>query len=856
VHVTGEPGALSTTSAADGTFNLTKVPVGGYVLMLSLDGYLTQTVPVSVGLSTTTHVTVALATDTASSGGLAVTLADDLTAGYDATVTLTAQVTSPDADAASMTYGWTQTGGTPAAALAGQATPSLTFHTLRLSDAKPEASLDAGALVPARFGPMGIGIDETGNYQFQVTATDPEGHSVTTTALVWATPPTSGLRSVPFGVPVWFEGDTSTPSGAAMTSWSWTLTGPSHSSATLVGAATQFPSFTPDVPGDYEVTETVSGRSTSVHAGSWDGISGVASQPGSGTDYVVQGCTSSGCHIGPVHYPENPQADAAPNMFPAWAGTQHAVAFSDGIDGKFGPDFGPRCLQCHTLGYSPASPGNGGFDDQAQADSWALPATLAPGNYAAMVKQQPDLAQKANVQCESCHGPKSLDVMGVDDTSAISFSSGVCGTCHSQGQDWKQSAHANLTLAMGEGLAVPAHCGRCHTAQGFAQYAEQLDEWTGQYPSSAAGYLTSDGYQAAFDGGVETNAATPASLANLGLAAATVESQTCSACHDPHNRAGLTAQLRVYDSLPAGLPNGQGAITGVGSGAICMTCHNTRNGETDDLTAAAGALSGTAAIGRGPHDGPQTDVLFGVNAYFMGGAASPSPHLAVKDTCAGCHYAIPNAAEAFAGETTNHSFLADLSICTSCHGSGVDGQALQQGVKSQMAALDGAIFGSIAGTLAAESNGYVIGSAEDTSTGLFLCTTVVGTTPVVALTAGQTPPASSITEPQPVAKWRSLGTIWAVPQVASGAIPECTATGGATTTTYNGAAPVQIALGSVQPGTTYVAKGATSFVFPQNSVVAKAVSNEALLHDDESWGIHNLPFTQAVITNTIAALAP
>ena len=55
--------------------------------------------------------------------------------------------------------------------------------------------------MPARFGPMAIGIDETGNYQFSLTVKDPAGHTATTSAVVWATPPSSGLRSVPFNVP-------------------------------------------------------------------------------------------------------------------------------------------------------------------------------------------------------------------------------------------------------------------------------------------------------------------------------------------------------------------------------------------------------------------------------------------------------------------------------------------------------------------------------------------------------------------------------------------------------------------------------------------------------------------------------
>jgi Carboxypeptidase regulatory-like domain len=875
-QLTVSPGTLSGTTAADGTFTFKTVPIGGYTLSVQRTGFLSTTVPVGVSTAGPTNVSLALATDKASTDGMAIVINSNLVAGFGANVTLNAQVTAPDTtNGAGLTYSWAQTNGAPVApsSVTGANTTAVTFPTLTLQSTKLEGNLNlnlagnTGALVPGRFGPMGISTDETGNYEWTLTVTDAFGHSVSAAASVWASPPTAGIGDVPLGLPVFLQGDNGSVSadgGWTQSTWNWSLTSvPSGSSATLANTTSQFPSFTPDVHGEYVLTEAVAGKTLTIYAGTYDGISGIVGQPGSGNDYQVQTC--NGCHNASTHIPG--PVFPPPDMFTPWTTTKHAVAFSDYIDGQIGPGFGASCLECHTLGNNAAKTApNGGFDDAAKKYGWQFPATLQPGNWTSMVQNYPEVAQLANVQCENCHGPQGgthgPDTDGGLSYSArVSFSAEVCNSCHGElpfgvnGSQWKQSAHANLSLAQGEGLASPAHCGRCHTAQGFAQYSQQLNESTGQYPSSSAGYLTSDGYPAVFDAGVQINSATPASLAALGLTAATVQSQTCTACHDPHNRAQLDlaggSQLRVFDSFPAGLPNGQGAITGVGAGAVCMACHNTRNGETDDTTAST--LSATSAIGRGPHDGPQTDILFGVNAYFMGGATStPSPHLAVADTCAGCHQAIPNAQEAALGQTTNHSFVADLSICSSCHGSGTDGQALQDGVKSQMAALDKAIFGSIATTLAAATN-FVVANAQDTSTGFYLCTTVVGTTPVAAFAGANAPPASSITEPQPVAKWRSLNSIWGVPVGMTGTA-ECTSSGGATTTTYAGTAPVQFSLGSIQPGTTYVAHGATSFVFPQNSTVAKAISNEALIHDDESWGIHNLPFTQTVITNTLSAL--
>ena len=252
----GAPTTATTTTSTGGTFDITNLPIGVYAVTIACPGYLDKTVAgIGVGSSGPTNLTIALSTDTTSGDGIVVSVADNLLAGYGATVTLTASVTAPSEDAAALTYSWTQVGGTPAQ-ITGAATNAITFQTLSLSDAKLEANpaaalgpYDGGDLVPARFGPMGIGIDETGNYQFSLLVTDPAGHTVTTTATVWATAPSSGLRSAPVGLPVWFEGDSVASNGSPMTSWTFSLTPPSGSTATLTGATTQFPSSPPTSPG-------------------------------------------------------------------------------------------------------------------------------------------------------------------------------------------------------------------------------------------------------------------------------------------------------------------------------------------------------------------------------------------------------------------------------------------------------------------------------------------------------------------------------------------------------------------------------------------------------------------------------
>src|SRR6185369_5843618 len=147
----------------------------------------------------------------------------------------------------------------------------------------------------------------------------------------------------------------------------------------------------------------------------------------------------------------------------------------------------------------------------------------------------------------------------------------------------------------------------------------------------------------------------------------------------------------VYDKVGA-LPNGLVNISGMGAGMVCATCHNSRNGEHTDYASTTANTNGipTGVLAftsfSAPHAASQTDAVFGFNAYFVN-RVNPSPHLAVADTCAGCHYKVTTASQQAAKETSNHSFAVDNTICSSCHSANVDGVALQASYKMELDGL-------------------------------------------------------------------------------------------------------------------------------------------------------------------------
>jgi hypothetical protein len=478
-----------------------------------------------------------------------------------------------------------------------------------------------------------------------------------------------GLFTVGVGSAVYLEAQVL--KGTPVSSIAWALaTKPSTSAVALATSplGTNVPSFepsdrltydvagrqllVPDVRGQYTVTATVttSGTNTIVLTRVITAANyvGVGFVDGSN---VATGKQCAKCH------------DGETDKLTPWSGTPHATFLTRAIDGQASSSYKSTCIKCHTVGYDTAlTATNGGFDDVAKQLSWTFPTNLTNGNWAAMPMA---LKQVSNIQCENCHGPGSEHGGNIAKTS-VSFSAGNCAVCHSSGsnhikpQEWANSRHA---IAVRE---ESASCAGCHSGIGFI---DQL-----------AGAAT-----------IRTN----------------YSAITCATCHDPHD-ATNPSQLRsasVVTLKDTSRPGGATVITNAGKGMLCMQCHMSRRDAVTYVKTTAGSSR------FGPHHGPQTDMLMGVNAITYGKVIPSSGHgTVVSNTCVTCHMqtvASTNTAFLQAGGhtfkvaaaigTTNITSVDLVGACQSCHGVSAtsldlarqdyDGNGIIEGVQTEVNGL-------------------------------------------------------------------------------------------------------------------------------------------------------------------------
>ncbi len=796
LQVTLDPAiaGVTPTTDANGAFSAT-LPIGTYTLSLKKDGYTAATATASVlgGQTTTKDVALSPASKVLVNAG------KDATSTVGGSVTIAA--TAEALDGSQITgYSWTQTGGAPATiANAGTASTSATLanaatykaelmkHLERATDRLEVQGINPEALILAQRATFKVTVTtSSGSYSDSVDVNVTLPYAVAT-----------GLANVPTGVPVLLRGKT-------QNEYSWTLAGPSGSTAALTDSTTNAPSFTPDVAGKYTATEAKSGAKLEITAGTWAGsITGLDAQGRP----LAASCTI--CHNDKL----------APDKFTDWAKSGHAEILTNNLNTS--ATYGEQCFSCHTVGFNKdAAAKNGGIDDASDYGSFLTGGILgkpSAKNFADMIAKFANTAKMANIQCENCHGPNNtpLHGNGTLDPARIDLGADVCATCHGEPlrhgrfQQWEISAHSNIEEPTVARAINNASCGRCHSAQGFIAWLKQGD--------LTKAILGKDG---------KTNA-TADELRALGMSEATIVGQTCAACHDPHKLGTKTGEpndviLRV-DGDTAMLPSGYKAV-GVGRGALCITCHNTRNGAKGDAV-------GLPANWQAPHAAAQGDVLMGENAYFVPTGAR-SKHSFIENTCVTCHMQLspPPPEFSYQGAGTNHSFVPSLEICSKCHGE-YNGGTLQESVEAKLEEL-GHKMGA-----------YLISKLPDKLTIQDYTVHELGGKSYDVKSAVTAVDKANIASAEPTEPHGQQGFIikFKAPVTFS------------YTPTGEAAHTVSLSEAEVQLANIFAADGKTP-VIPANDPLVRAGWNYFLIHGDGSEGVHNPSWTFNVLNASIAAL--
>ncbi|MFH0882350.1 MAG: ammonia-forming cytochrome c nitrite reductase subunit c552 [bacterium] len=275
----------------------------------------------------------------------------------------------------------------------------------------------------------------------------------------------------------------------------------------------------------------------------------------------------------------------------SYEGTAHSHAYADLV--ADGDENSPYCVQCHTTGWDATvartdtvivnndGPDQYGFDNYFQVE----------GDYAAARR-----AQLANVQCESCHGPKgSKDGMIVNNVTVTTegdATGAMCNPCHSQYNELAEAGHIqNANTAHGNS------CDPCHTAEGFikandSDYGIALDDF---------------------------------SITNINAFVGIGDVKTpfgCQTCHDPHSDEGENYQLRSVKDVPISSQLDR-SFTELGQGQLCVQCHHDRR-TAENI--ASNVSEGASGHSFGPHHSPQADMYYGVGAPRLVGAVYDTIH--------------------------------------------------------------------------------------------------------------------------------------------------------------------------------------------------------------------------------------
>jgi hypothetical protein len=824
VTVTPNPASVpATTTEADGTYSMA-VPPGTYTLGFNGDNLEPASASATVGSGATVTVDQVMAASTLK---VTVTLPDALKnggpAGFSTTVTgITASAKLNGADVTPESVAWTikdyyGLSDPPSEATPDPASGATTsfaiadFETVR-EGANDWMNLRYGTFntpeafeyiqAPERDQLLSLGTQQARAMAYMVKATVKSGsHTSTGSAIVYPATITNGGNTLPIGMMVIGNA----PSTAT---YAWTLQflPMSATDATFVdapagllqGAATKNPYLVPTAAGVYKL-QNGTDAPLYFRASIYHGV-GKAD-----TDVGTDGVACADCHAGQY---------ALTGKFTEWQASAHGNHFwkdpvadpmplvEFGISGGDGPGYTENCLGCHTVGYSKvATADNKGWDDIARTTGWTFPTTLGDAAWAT-VTANPGLLHRASIQCENCHGPleptEHSQPEGIPALFALpispvaSMNAGVCLVCHDalthhdRGSLWSASGHANLELAVEEG-AGSTSCARCHSAEGFMLYL----------PRQQSG--------------------TPGNLADIStLSAATVHSQTCQTCHDPHS-----TELRVEGDTKQ--VAGMFQLTNAGAGALCVVCHNSRSGAVKQ-----GTYNITSWQRLGPHAACQGDMFAGRNAFFIsnlttGDAATSVPNLSIhafmSDTCVDCHvkWVPPDIKAQYQVYNTNHTFRSSTQICAECHSADM-GEKVQENISDKMATLTDKLSAVIAPKLL-QAAGF------DTAAG------------------ARTNPDTGAALPDPTSRTVLPADVRTIVAVS---------TTDAVIVALNDGTKFQVGLDKVYTvGTTTALLNLSD---ASTQTVAKAYFNLLFVNNDGAKGVHNPAFANQVIDKAAAAL--
>ena len=228
----------------------------------------------------------------------------------------------------------------------------------------------------------------------------------------------------------------------------------------------QIITFIPDLIGTYKIQfmDGSAGDTITINSATYLGVEGGA-------------VSCIGCH----------NTSEWDYKYDEWLQTGHATMLERGLNGTLSSHYGESCINCHTVGYD-VNATNDGFDDFP----FVFPDSLYPGVYDQMLVIYPDAMARANIQCESCHGPGSAH-LGITSNSKMvqQLETDNCAWCHDDGshhgfpEQWDHSGddatlfdgrgfdggHAKGTFVQSAGTRNG--CSPCHSGAGFVEWVKE-----------------------------------------------------------------------------------------------------------------------------------------------------------------------------------------------------------------------------------------------------------------------------------------------------------------------------------------------------------------------------------------------